>query len=84
MGEFFAFVMIIFAAVWGSIFLAALLKRSSRELGPRPEGPEQDRLRDGLDHLETRVASLEEELAFLRELRSPTPSVKLPPPESDS
>ena len=84
MGEFFAFMVIVFTAVWGSVFLAAHLKRSFRELEPGPDGPLQDRLQDGLEQLETRVASLEEELEFFRELHSPQSSAKLPLPEDDS
>jgi len=82
-GEFFVFVLIVFSAVWGSAFLAARLKRSSRELEAGSDGPIRDRLRDDLEQLETRVGSLEEELEFFRELRSPQSSAKLPSPESD-
>ena len=84
MGEFFAFVAIVFMAVWGSIFLAARLKRSSRELGAGPDGPIQGRLHDEWEQLEARVATLEDELEFFRELRSPQSSAKLPLPEDDS
>jgi hypothetical protein len=80
-GEFLVFVLIVFSAVWGSVFLAHLLKRSSRTLDSGGDDPRLARLQEETEHLERRLAIVEDELSFFRELRAPDTPPGLPAPD---
>lgn len=71
MSEFVAFVMIVFVAVWGSVFLGVIAKRFMNQVEAGPDGPLIDDLRDDVTRLADRLAHVEEELTFYRELRGP-------------
>lgn len=81
-GEFLAFIMIVFSAVWGSIFLAHLLKRSSETLDSAGGDPRLTRLQEETDQLERRLAIVEDELGFFKELRAPDGPPSLPAPDA--
>lgn len=82
-GEFLAFTLIIFSAGWGSVFLAAYLKRFSRKLKSRPDDPLIEELREENQQLETRLARLEEEFRFYQELHEPERPAQLRPPHAN-
>ena len=81
--EFFYFMLIVFSAVWGSIFLGAYVRRLSKDHDSRPDDLLFEGLREDTQEFETRLARVEEELSFLRELNRPESSAQLQPPESD-
>ena len=81
--DFFYFILIVFSAVWASIFLGAYVRRLSRDHDSRPDDLLLEGLREETQEFETRLARVEEELSFLRELNRPEPSARLQPPESD-
>ena len=80
MGEFLAFVLIVFAAGWGSAFLVPYLKRHSKKLDRTVDQETLGRLLEEVDRLSGRVTHVEEELDFYRELRGPKGRDRLPPP----
>ncbi|MGD2071625.1 MAG: hypothetical protein PVI57_23375 [Gemmatimonadota bacterium] len=69
---------VVFGGIWGSLILVAVLKRYVLP----GETPVDSRIEDLLEdshQLQTRLERLEEEVGFLRELRSPPSSTRLPP-----
>jgi len=80
--DFFFFIMIIFSAVWGSIFLGAYVKRLYGDRDSRPDDLFLAGLRDETRQFEDRLARVEEELEFMRELNRPEPPTQLEPPEA--
>ncbi len=83
MGEFFAFILIVFSAIWGSVFLGAYVKAFSRKLESRPDDPLIEGLRDETDQLTIRLARVEEELRFFRNLHEPESPGQLRPPDAN-
>ena len=71
-------VVIVFAASWGSIFLVHLLKRSSQRLGPAGDDLRVTHLLEETENLARRLAIVEEELDFFKELRAPSVPERLP------
>ena len=72
----------VFGGIWGTMGLRAVLRRKSgSEAGsaddPRFAAAEDMRL------LEARLEQMEEEVAFLRELRTPVDRTSLPPSGDD-
>ena len=80
--EFFFFVMIIFSAVWGSIFLGAYVKRLYGDHDSRSEDLLLAGLREETQQFEHRLARVEEELEFMRELNRPEPPTQLRSPKA--
>lgn len=83
MGDLIALIFLFFSAFWGSVFLAAVVKRFSRKLEAPPDNPLIEALREDTHELETRLARVEEELRFFRELREPDPSARLRSPDAN-
>jgi len=81
--EFFYFILIIFSAVWGSIFLGAYVKRLYGDRDSRPDDLFFAGLREETQQFESRLDRIEEELAFFRELNRPDSAPQLRPPEED-
>jgi len=81
--EFFFFIMIIFSAVWGSIFLGAYVKRLYGDHDSRSDDMLLAGLRDETRLFEDRLTRVEEELEFMRELNRPEPPTQLKSPEAD-
>ncbi len=75
------FILMIVSGVWGSMVLAALLKRFSRKLESRADDPLIEELRQDTHQLEARLDRVEEELSFFRELHEPESPVQLPSPD---
>jgi len=59
--------MLLFAMGWGSVFLARQLQDGGRRLGSEAD-PDVRRLQEAIDDLGTRLAVLEEERDFYRDL----------------
>ena len=69
--EFFFFVLILCGAFWGSSFVYLALKGASKRLeGPR-QGPSDALLREEVENLAGRLARVEDELEFYKQLRAP-------------
>ena len=69
--EFFFFILILCGAFWGSAFVFLALDRASKKLkGPR-EGPSDLLLREEVESLSGRLARVEDELEFYKQLRAP-------------
>lgn len=83
MGEFALVMLIVFSAVWGSVFLGAYVKRLSRDHDARPDDVLLRGLREDTHQLEARLSRVEEELEFFRELHSPESPAQLPPTPAD-
>ena len=66
MGEFFLFVVIVFSAFWGSMFLSPIARRRRNQVEEDPEAARL--LREELDDLQKRLGRMEEELEFYRKL----------------
>ena len=75
------FSVLITGGVWGSLVLAALLKRFSRKLESHPDDPRFEELREDTHQLEARLERLEEEVIFFRELHKPESPVQLRSPD---
>ena len=71
MGEFFLFMLILFTFGWGSVFLAAHLKRGPNRLESSADSELLARLLEDMDRLSERLGHVEEELDFFKELRAP-------------
>ena len=71
-------IVLAFGGVWGTMILRAILGRRTKHL---PEAPGDPRLGEVLD--DTRLDQVEEELAFLRELRRPDAPHELTSSESE-
>lgn len=84
MGEFFLFVLIIFAFGWGSAFLLPFVRRHSSRMEPTIDHEVLARLMEDMDQISGRLTQVEEELDFFRELRAPGEPERLPPPDGDS
>ncbi len=80
MGDFLVFVIIVFAAFWGSMFLARRLRPPAAPRDTALAGTAERRLRESLDLLESRVVALEEESEFLKKLLEPRSSAEQLPP----
>ena len=80
---FAAFILIIFIAVWGSMFLGKMLFGKSVS-----DGSHDDKLlaevREELEMLSGRLSRMEEDMDFFKELRAPDPERKLPPGDGAS
>ena len=75
------FIVLITGGIWGSMVLAALLKRLSPKLESRADDPLIEELRQDTHQLEARLDRVEEELSFFRELHEPESPVQLPSPD---
>jgi hypothetical protein len=73
---------LVISGVWGSLIISGLLKRRQLKPGTPLDNPRIEELREDHHRLEVRLARLEEEVRFLRELRSPKAHTQLPPSES--
>ena len=83
MGEFLAFVLILFTFGWGSAFLLPYIRRHSRRLDSTVDSEVLARLLEDTDQLATRLDQIEEELRFFRELRAPEERIRLSPADED-
>jgi outer membrane murein-binding lipoprotein Lpp len=75
--------LVLFVGVWGSMILAAILRRLLPGSKQQPDPRFEDLMSD-YRQLESRCERLEEEMDFLRELRQPAGAPKLPGPTPDS
>jgi hypothetical protein len=84
-GEFAAFMLIVFVFGWGSAFLLPHLRRQKNRLdGPNSADSElMARLLEDNEQLEARIAVLEEETGFFQQLYPGGDPEKLPPPEDE-
>lgn len=69
MTEFFTVVLIVFAAVWGSVFLGVIAKKFAQGIEDgSAQDPRIDDLRDEVALLSARLGQVEEEVGFYRQL----------------
>lgn len=71
-------ILVVFGGIWGSLILVAVLKRFVLP-GETQVDPRIEELLEDNRQLQTRLERLEEEVGFLRELRSPPSATRLPP-----
>lgn len=71
MFEFFLFILILCGAFWGSAFVYMALDGYSKKLKGPPEGPSDLLLREEVENLSGRLARVEDELEFYKQLRAP-------------
>jgi hypothetical protein len=69
--EFFFFVLILCGAFWGSSFVYLALQRASRRVEGPGEGPADALLREEVENLAGRLARVEDEFEFYKQLRAP-------------
>ena len=81
MGEFLAFVLIVFTAIWGSAFLLPYVRRHGRKLDKTLDHEVIARLLEDTDQLATRLSHVEDELDFFKKLHGPEGQSRLLPPE---
>jgi hypothetical protein len=72
---------LITGGVWGSIILSGLFKGRALKLQVPRDDPRIDDLIEENQQLEARLARLEEEVGFFRELQQPETPTQLPNPE---
>ncbi len=73
----------VFGGIWGTMGLRAALRRKS---GPEAAAADDPRFAKAAEErrlLEARLEHMEEEVTFLRELRTPVDRVSLPPSQDD-
>lgn len=63
------FLLLMFAAIWGSVFLSLEFRKQRNALEDRTAGP-SDALREELEMVTGRLARLEEEMDFFRALHA--------------
>jgi len=83
LGEFLVFVLIIFAAGWGSAFLWPFLRRHSQKLDQSMDHEVLARVLEDVDQLSTRLNHMEEDLEFFKDLNAPENQGRLPSPDED-
>ena len=83
MGEFLAFVLIVFAAGWGSAFLLPYVRRHSQKLDQSMDHEVLARLLEDVDQISTRLSHVEDELDFFKDLNAPEERGRLPSPGGD-
>ena len=83
MGEFLAFVLIIFGAGWGSAFLLPYVRRHSQRLDRTVDHEIIARLLEDTDQLSARLNRVEEELDFFKDLNAPEDQGRLAPPAGE-
>ena len=83
MGDFLAFVTIVFAAGWGSAFLVHFLKRHSQRLDRTADQETLARLLEEMDQISNRLTHLEEKVEFFKDLRGPTGQARLAGPAEE-
>ncbi len=71
-------IVLVFSGVWGTLILMALLAKRNSALGSGADDPRIAELLEDSQLLDGRVERIEEELAFLRELRDPSARAALP------
>ncbi|NNM05745.1 MAG: hypothetical protein HKO65_11715 [Gemmatimonadetes bacterium] len=69
--------------VWGSIILSGLFKGRELKLQAPADDPRLAELSEDHHQFEARLARLEEEVSFFRELQRPEKPTQLPNPEED-
>ena len=78
MGDFFLFVLILFVFGSATAYLAPYLSRRAKGLEGNVDQETLARLLEDVDQLSTRLAQIEEEMAFYRELRDQPEPNRLP------
>ena len=81
MGEFLGFVLIVFAAGWGSAFLLPLLRQRFKKMDQSMDHEVLARVLEDVDQLSTRLNHVEEELDFFKDLNAPEKQGQLPSPD---
>lgn len=71
MGAVLGLLMLVFAGVWGSIFLHQHWQLTNRQIDGTPDDPRLTALQEAQELLEQRLELVEEELTFYRELHAP-------------
>lgn len=72
-------VMLVIGGVWGTMIIRNILEQRSARLGRATRFEPLQEVVEEYRQLEVRLGRLEEEVAFLRELRAPKAPGKLPP-----
>jgi hypothetical protein len=83
LGEFFLFMLILFTFGTATAFLVPYLSRRAKGLEGTVDQETLARLLEEVDHLSTRLAQIEEEMAFYKELRGQEEPDLLPAPEEE-
>ncbi len=76
-------ILFVFVGIWGTMGLRAALRRIG---GPEAKTADDSRFAEAAEErrlLEARLEQMEEEVAFLRELRTPVDRASLPPSGDD-
>jgi hypothetical protein len=83
LGEFLAFVLIIFTFGWATAFLIPYVRRHWQKLDQTADQEVLARLLEDMDQISSRLSHIEEDLEFYRELRGPEDPDRLPAPAED-
>jgi len=71
MGVLFGLILILFSAAWGSVFLYQILRRLTGRVGPPEGNGVTPMLLEEVESLSGRLARVEEELEFYKQLKAP-------------
>jgi len=81
LGEFLAFILILFTFGWGSAFLLPYVRRHWRKLDRTVDHEIIARLLEDTDQLAARLTQVEDELHFFKELNAPDDQERLSSPD---
>lgn len=73
-------IILVIGGVWGHTIISGLIRRRLLKAEGGTSQAELEAIRTDYDQLEARLGQIEEELEFLRALRSPSPPTTLPSP----
>ena len=76
------FTALVIGGVWGTVIIAALMKRQGLKLAAHQDDPRIEELQEDYRALEARFEQLEEEVSFFRELHEPESRPQLGSPDS--
>ena len=75
-----AMILLTFGGIWGTIVISGLMKRRSNVLAPQDDARLKQLLSEQ-EQMDARLGKLEDEVAFLRELKNPDAPARLKSPE---
>jgi hypothetical protein len=81
LGEFLAFILILFTLGWGSAFLLPYVRRHWGKLDRTVDHETLARLLEDTDQLAARLTQVEDELHFFKELNAPDDQERLSSPD---
>jgi len=79
LGTLLGFLLIILALGWSTAFAALHFRRQLKGSEPTVDSETLARLLEDMDQLSSRLARMEEEMDFFKELRAPETSVRIMP-----